>query len=342
MKRITAVIASNTMNNWDVLSQGIILGDDEYQVVFHRDPRMSINESGVHFNFDIVVNDGNLTIDDIAISELVPAQAIHTIRRYNKVEQQLRLLNYVTSHKQYLADRSGSFKNFYPVITHHHHQSMGLTHLINPSNPVVIKPLDGARGIGQFLIDPKKVPLIAVIDILDRYRVGRLNAEDVLPALKKYDPELRYATAGENREGEGLSVILSQGYCIQSYIPTIAEEYRLITGSGGAIAYCQKRTVRKASNSDFAQATGSDANSCVGSDVCDIESVLAKKDLKELGELTRDVIGPLSSIDLFLTEDGKWGIFEYCNQFGIKGVPFETTRKMHADLLYGLIKRAGL
>ena len=32
---------------------------------------------------------------------------------------------------------------------------------------------------------------------------------------------------------------------------------------------------------------------------------------------------PLHSVDLFVTEDGKWGIFEYAYEFGTKAVPTE-------------------
>lgn len=342
MKRITAVVNVHAMNNWDCLGQGVILGNNEYEVIFHRDPRMSIIDGKVKFNFDVVITDGKLEIEGVGLENLVPANRRHTIKRYNKIEQQTRLLACVDLN---IADGEAEefiFENFQPVIMHYQRQSSGLSCLVDPSNLVVVKPIDGARGIGQFLVDPSKIPLAVVVDVLDRFRNDRIEAKDVLSALRKYDPELKYSTAGENSEHEGLLAIYSQGFCIQDYIPNIKAEYRLITGYGDSPTYCQKRTVRAADATNFAQATGSETNSAKGDDICDVEHVLKGADYEGLMEFIKTVIGPLSSVDLFVTEDGKWGIFEYCNQFGIKGVPIKTVQRMHKDVLLGLIKKAQL
>jgi len=341
MKHISAVIPSHSMNNWDILGQGIILGENEYRVTFHRDPRMSIMHGKVNFNFDIIVNDGLLTIDDMKVENLVPVNRIHTIRRYNKVEQQTRLLARVAFERESDEDRD-LFKNFVPVVMHHQRQSSGATLLVNPTDKVVVKPLDGARGIGQFLIDPTVIPLSVIVDLLDTFRRDQITREDVLKKLHKFDPQLKYATAGEKYEGEGFDAIKSQGFCVQDHINNIKSEYRLITGHNGEIVYCQRRSIRSQTEDGFRQATGSETNSAKGTDIMSINDVLSADDREALLELTTTVIGPLSSIDLFITMDNKWGIFEYCNQFGIKGVPPKLVEKMHADMLMKMIRTAGL
>lgn len=340
MKRINAVVVSHAMNNWDVLGQGIVLGDKEYEVYFHRDPRMSITNGHARFNFDVVVNDGSLKIDGMDIQNLIPTRRVHTIKRYNKVEQQMRLLAAVELNSD--EENKALFTNFYPLVMHHNPQMNGFSQLINPENHVVVKPLDGARGIGQFLIDPEKLPLAVVVDALDGLIRDRVAMEDVLPTLRKFDPTLKYATAGEKDDNEGLVAIKSQGFCIQDYVPNIKLEYRLLTGQDGEIAYCQRRDIRNKSTEGFAQATDSEANSAKGSDIVSIRDVLSGADLEGLQELVQTVIGPLSSVDLFITEDEQWGIFEYCNQFGMKGVPIGLAQTLHSELLLNLIKRAGL
>ena len=340
MKRINVVVASHAMNNWDVLSQGMSLDNGEYEVYFHRDPQMSINGGHARFNFDVVVNDGSLKIDGMDLQNLLPGRRVHTIKRYNKVEQQLRLLAAVELNSD--DENEHLFKNFYPLTMHHNPQLHGFSQLVNPDNRVVVKPLDGARGIGQLLIDPDKIPLTAVVDVLDGLKTGRTQLADVLPELHKYDPTFKYATSAEKFENEGLTAIQSQGFCIQDYVPKIKLEYRLLTGQDGEIAYCQRRSIRDKDNTGLAQATGSETNSAKGNDICAINDVLGGSDLKGLRELVQTVIGPLSSVDLFITEDEQWGIFEYCNQFGMKGVPIGLAQALHAELLLSLIKKAGL
>ena len=337
MKRINAVVATHAMNNWDVLGQGVVVGD--YEVYFHRDPRMSIQDGRVRFNFDVVVDDGSLMIDKMKLHHLVPPRRVHTIKRYNKVEQQMRLLALVELNND--EENGFLFKNFYPLTMHHNPQMNGFSQLINPERPVVIKPLDGARGIGQFLVDPAMIPLTVVVDVLDGLVRGRVEIDDVLPTLRKFDPTFEYATSGEREENEGLHAIKSQGFCIQDYVPKIKLEYRLLTGQDGEIAYCQRRDIRSKNNTGFAQATGSEANSAKGDDIVAIRDVLSGSDLQGLQEMAR-LVGPLSSIDLFITEDEKWGIFEYCNQFGMKGVPIQLAQTLHSEMILSLIKRAGL
>lgn len=210
--------------------------------------------------------------------------------------------------------------------------------LVNPGSKVVIKPKDGARGIGQYLVDTDKVPFAKVMDAIDRFFKERYTEDQLIEALEKYKEGIVYSCSGENYDGEGLFCLRGQGYVIQSYVEGIDSEYRIITGGNSEIAYCQKRKIRKG-NDGFAQATGSDTDSVKGDDVVDIKTVLKPAALSGLKRLLKDVVGPLSSVDLFVTSPSNWGIFEFCNQFGMVGVPHQTARKIHVDYLSSIIAK---
>lgn len=329
MERVLIVV-SQLMNNFAIIHQGAVVGDK--QVFFHNDPRMSASGDVANFNFDIMITDGTLKIDGIPAENITPPHRLHLNKRYNKFEQALRINNVAAAQKD-----DPDFSTFVPVKSWWNIQSRGASNLINPTGKVVIKPADGARGIGQLLIDPAKIPMVVAIDALDRYRLRKYTEEQFLRELMKFDPDFTYSTASEYEINEGLESLKVQGYVIQSFIDNVSAEYRLLTDKDSRVAYCQRRTIRK-DTEGFPQATGSDTNSISGEDIVDIASVMEPGQHRALCTLLERVVGPMSSIDLFTTSDGGWGIFEYCNQFGIKGVPMELTERMHREFLQKLIE----
>ena len=326
MERVYIVV-SKFMNNFWSLHQGIVIAGK--QVFFHNDPQLSIIDGAEYFNFDYMITDGNIEINGIEASRIVPPERLVMVKRYSKVEQAMRLNHY---------SRRPEFgkENFVPIKTWLHPQAMGASNLVSPTGKVVIKPKDGARGIGQFLVDTSKIPFAVMIDALDRYIKDVYKKVDLFKELNKYDPDMCYSVAGEQREDEGLGAIKSQGYIIQSFVDNILAEYRVITDRDGTPSYCQQRSIR--GDKDFPQATGSDTNSILGDDVVLLSSVLPEDQLNDFKAMSAAVVGPLSSIDLFVTKDGKWGIFEYCNQFGIKGVPAQVVANLHTDFVEDLIQ----
>lgn len=329
------IVISRMMNNFGILPQGVVIAGK--QVFFHNDPRMGADGDTIHFNFDYMITDGTINIDDGPNAEsIVPPNMLVVNKRYNKFEQMSRLRNFATEQA-----KKGKFNidEFVVPGVWYNRQPSGMSNLVIPKDEtVIVKPADGARGIGQFLLKLDKIPFVVFIDTLDRYRTSKITEEQFWLALNKFPGCYVYSTAGEHREHEGLVALKQQGYVVQSFVKDVCTEYRLLTDLDGKIAYCQVRGIRDKGQSEFPQATGSETNSIEGDDIVPIEEVLSKRTLKDLNAIASNVVGPLSSIDLFLTEDGRWGIFEYCNQFGIKGVPMETTYKLHYDFVERLIK----
>jgi hypothetical protein len=318
------------MNNFWVLHQGIVINNK--QIFFHNDPQLSVIDGEEHFNFDFMISDGTLKINEIAAERILPPHMVFVNRRYSKTEQAMRINNYV---KRTAGRLQFNDDDFVKIKSWVHSQALGLSSLVNPSGKVVIKPNDGARGIGQFLVDTDKIPFAVMIEALDKYIKGMSTSKELFEELNKYDPDMAYSTRGEHHVDEGLSGLKTQGYSIQSFVDNIESEYRIITGAQSEIAYVQKRNVYNADG--FPQASGSNTNSILGEDIVSIESVLSSKQIHDLSALARDVIGPLSSLDLFVTKDKKWGVFEYCNQFGIKGVPANTVANLHKQFISNII-----
>ncbi len=319
------VVVSPMMNNFDILPQGVEIGEN--RVYFHRDPKMSIIDGTSHYNFDLMISDGTTMIGDSLAHEILPPKMCKVHRRYGKLEQGV-LLNRIAED-----DGNG---NYLPVRTWLNPIKGGLGTLVNPGTKVVIKPRDGARGIGQYLVDPTKVPLNKVVGNIDALIEGTLDHPSFVQKMKSLGEGVIYSSGKEKYEGEGLDCLQGQGYLVQSYVENITAEYRLLTDHFGDIAYCQKRSIRNDS-SGYPQATGSESDSVSGDDIVDIVEVLNARDLSTLRRMVKELIGPLSSIDLFVDDGFGWGVFEFCNQFGMVGVPYQRAFMLHKDYLHSLI-----
>ena len=314
MKRVIVAISLEMMNQWDALEQGCIIG--EYEVVFHSNPRMTIRKDRTFFNFDFAIDCGQTKIDGYLMSSVVPKDRLVIIPRFNKVEQHLRLREAVDNALLHDIDLS----NFVAIDIYHNSQTNGNTHLLDIDVPVVVKPLDGARGIGQFLVRKPSGVLIKIVDAVNAVRHKRLAASEVIASLSAYSDRFVYSTKGERVPFEGIAAIAEDGICIQGFVPDIIGEYRLITDADCKIVYCQRRDiVTVVTNEDrgFPQAVGG------GGDIHDeipLEKVVREEEVEAIEYLAKAVVGPCSSIDLFVTADKRWGFFEYCNQFGVIGV----------------------
>lgn len=327
MKRIVVAISLKMMNQWDVLEQGTVIGGHE--VIFHSDPRMTIRKDRTFFNFDLAIDDGTTKIDGFSLSSIVPKNRLIIIPRFNKVEQHLRIRTAIDDALLFDID----FSDFKSVNMYHNSQTNGSSHLQAIDEPVVIKPLDGARGIGQFLVKQPSYALLKIVDAICAMRQGRLKEEEVIESLDKYSDGFTYATSGERQPHEGMTALKIDGMCIQEFIPDISHEYRLITDADCKIVYCQNRKIKVDAIEDFPQAIGSAGTI---DDEVPIEKVVKESAVEAIEYLAKNVVGPCSSIDMFVTKNGEWGFFEYCNQFGIVGV----RTKVVKGVCEGLILKA--
>lgn len=320
-KRTIVITTHSNINNFDVLGCHLELSDD-INVMFHQQPKMQSDDYGQQFNFDIMISPFKF-IGGYDYSELLPAHRFVNLPLLGKTEQAAKLRNYVAQ-----------FKNDNTFIPVHTWQiGMGDVNYPRAFGHVVIKPFSGARGVGQYTVDLSRISLQVVSKVLKGIVAPNNTKQDILAALKPFDGAVVPHWGKENHEGEGIDLLQSNGMMAQSIVEDVVSEYRVITNSYGEPEYWQKRTINN-QQSNLPQASG--GGSLINKDNIRAHVFVNETDAILFKNICKNVIGPMNSVDLFVTKEG-WGIFEYSNQFGITGVPNTTARKLHVDFIRKLV-----
>lgn len=335
-KYTVTVVPNRLINNFDVLGCSIRLTED-IEVKFHRDPIINMDGTRIKANFDMYIGNGDAESERWR-KMLAPHQFID-LPRYDKFTQALRLQRGIQAYEK--TDHPGDH-GFIPVQTWFTGLNSG-NNYPPVAGKMVIKPQDGARGAGQWLVDTNFVNLqYFSAKLTDFVSDVRSNGDEVVVKekletfLAKFDGHVSYHSGGEHYATEGFTMLSDQGAVVQSLVPDIEHEFRLITGVDGSPVYCQRRKIRD-NESKLPQATG--GGFVIDHDaVMDWEDLLGSNRRHALRWLCQNVIGPMNSLDLFKTKDGGWGILEYCNQFGVSGIPQDIARDMHINYLYKVVK----
>lgn len=325
MSKTIVLAIDEKMDNFAVLGNrfDISRGGDCYSVYVHNNPIVNQTAAGVSMNFDILF-DGGYGRKDWA--DILPQRHHRLNKRYSKDIQAIKLAEF---HMGWVRRADRPEPRFINIPT----WSVGWNRRNYPeqADAVVVKGKDGARGIGQFVVNTNYVNLDYFLKRLDSllkvpYNEGLLN-----DFIEQFGGHVTYGKGDENKPGEGLESLRDNGYFVQSLVINIDAEYRVLTDKDGKPAYIQRRKVRD-DESGFPQATGSGS-------VIDRASIITVTDFFETTRVHREffealcsgVVGPVSSVDVFTTAGGGWGIFEYCNQFGISGVPLDVAMRLHFD-----------
>jgi hypothetical protein len=275
-----------------------------YDVSVHSDPKWVMQEGLPCFNFDILI-----TGDDKWVG-IVPKDQLFLTKRLSKTRQAIAInqfLRTANTHKALIVPTYGS--NWGDK----YHPSYLGTEL---TGKIVIKPEDGARGLCHFVVDFDQVSVGPFL----RDLYGKTKIADM---AEKYAPHA-HLSHGQAWDDEESQQVKDEGnFTFQRFVDNIATEVRILTNHVSDVGYA---CIRSRIGDEYKQATSATPI------LEDIKSI----DGKVLGEmfgdpaeyaifcqLLEEVIGPMQSVDLFFTEDGRWGICEYCNQYGIAGVPRE-------------------
>lgn len=203
------------------------------------------------------------------------------------------------------------------------------------SGNYVLKPLSGARGIGQFLVNNNESKVKLEASVL----ISKLaNCKDDLSSiLDNPNWNVIYNTHGENSENEGLNALRDQGVFLQEYIDNIEDEYRVLTDGEGELTYIQKRFRRE---DKFRQAIGSDPSD--NSNVCPNVRERISHALGFIAAAAKELdIDPgLMSFDFFTVQGtGDVGILEMSTQYGFEGVPRDLVLNITRDYFTKVIVR---
>jgi len=323
MKNRTFVVAIDpNMDNFSVLGLRHTLknGND---VVVHNDPAMNMQGAETVFNFDVYIS-GKRGFDPILVS--APRHRLIVVPRHTKSVQAALL-------QKAVADFDGTPQHGFRHVPTWINGWGGRNYPCS-TDRMVVKPGDGARGIGQFTVSTQNVNMDYFLKQLNKLVEGEHTQEKLDEFLSQFNGNVKYHTGSENFPLEGLGALKEDEIVVQEVIENIVKEYRVITDKNSRPAYWQER--RRPVGQNFPQATG-------GGAIIDHNALIMLVDIPScinvalLEHLCRNVIGPLSSIDLFVTGDGSWGIFEYCNQFGISGVPQDVAFNLHAEFMQDIV-----
>lgn len=203
---------------------------------------------------------------------------------------------------------------------------------------VVVKPTDGARGIGQIVADMDKVTPAALMILIK----SADDKENFLSNIEALAPHVEYHI-GHGELEEGLTSLVEQGFFVQQQVPDVSEEFRLILDKDSTVAmsFKRKRDLKpldpERNAFEYKQATGvtyfrEETKPC-GEYALSIHR-------EEIEMLLKELNIPLNSVDLFFTSSGKWGIFEYCPQFGTEGIDqqiMEPFLRQQIEKLLGIV-----
>lgn len=285
-----------------------------YDVSVHSDPKWVLQEGLPCFNFDILIT------GDAKWKGIVPDDRLFLLKRLSKTRQAIAInqfLRQAKTHKALIVPTYGS--NFGDK----YHPSYLGTEL---TGKIVIKPEDGARGLCHFVVDFDKVSVGPFLR--DLY-----GATTIADMAEKYAPHA-HLSHGQAWDDEESQKVKEEGnFTFQRYVENIKAEVRILTNHVSDVGFA---CVRSRVGEEYKQATSATTMLDHIEELNDLELLSMFGDVGERDvflKLLEEVIGPMQSVDLFFTEDGRWGICEYCNQYGIAGVPRQYAVSSIADFV---------
>lgn len=264
----------------------------DYRIMFHRAPHVEISEGEANCNFDYHVDFG-LHPDEISSLYLgkkyihLPRQTrtaqMATIDKFNKTKMSdIRIhapFSYVASF--------GEDVSVIPMAR------FGIPR----AESVVLKHQYGARGSNQIIV-PKHL-LSSVLNGI----AGRTGAE-----IKKRFPTLIYSPMPNP---DKVLFESTNAIFVCDYIEDVSREYRVLVA--GDDLYLRQREI---SHGDYPQAN-LDLRSTKPIHYRPIHKTLDEKQIKLLKGFVDYAGIKFGSIDVYVTDKRRLGIFEYSNEFGI-------------------------
>lgn len=313
MKQIVVAYTDiDQINNHELMFPSTFVNDlvqnENIQILVHKDPHCAIVGDKALTNYDFVVSS---TPQPDLVRNVV-------IERYSKPVQAARLVEY--------AEHKFNFPHFRPVRTWNDSIALQNDCSAYHTDKVVIKYIHGARGICQLFVG--EVDGVNKYTLMKRFGEAmtsfRKKALD-LPSAEEFNnafrehlkTEFQYKAVWTGLEemdyqNKGVEYLDPRYYFMQEYCADISAEYRVLVGVDKELHFF-RRGIR--SDRPFPQATGTRA-SMYSHEIANVSQTLNS----EIREFLLTAIPAMNSADLFLVEKAGhtfYGIFEYCNQFGM-------------------------
>lgn len=213
---------------------------------------------------------------------------------------------------------------------------------------VIIRPQLGACSIGLIVLDTKVTSIGSVnrLIIEGDFQAGATPTSTNLTIKKKFE-ELPgspvYCSEGDTVPLQGMT-LLKERYFIQEYVDNIKTEYRIIIGADNRPVYAIQReryVYGQLDGTDLAYGRSKAVG--VGNSFPTLrEAGIPDYVEEEFNHLLQSADFALHSFDLFLTDDGQWGVFEFSNEYGVESVPHDLTIQEARTYIENIIERVSM
>lgn len=280
-----------------------------HTAMFHSAPLVDFDGRHVIRNFDYHFDfrlKGNRFHKD-----LLPNRYFH-FPRLKRMTQYIKLFHF---NEQASGGLVPIFIPEFYTATQKHGEHVAITNFSLPkSDKVVIKEQFGARGSNQVVVPSNMVTTLL------KHSKGLTMAE-----VKAKFPDLIYS------EGTNMDAVFFNkpaDLFMSELVPKVKNEWRLLVG--GRRIYGRERMIKQG---PYPQANlDHDVFPTVQTvNYSPIEEMFDKDLVDTLHAMVDFINLPLGSVDLFLTEDGRYGIFEYSTQFAFVGADNHFVRQLILD-----------
>jgi len=331
----TCVVIINNLyllNNFECVGPSFIDGDTRF-VITDASPVCQQDEAGKMIsNYDLLIGtwrdaciDGNMLPIDIALP------------RYGKFEQSMMLSDIAESLTN---DSSIALRYYRPVKCYNKSSASPLRgRAILPGwkdKKLYIRFSHGARGVGNCIFDTSRANLHAFLLVLSKG-----SQDDLQKFAHAASFNIGMVAHNETIVSE-LENRKTQDLVVTEVIDNIICESRVCLDYRSKVYFTEIRRVRKnvpkmSIGTDAATAAKFDIPQFYDNGDQPIETIFGSEfyipnslEFRASGrtfpadhtlqmryeiETFLSKLPPMNSVDLFFTEDGKWGIFEFCNQF---------------------------
>lgn len=296
------------IQNKNITSLDVIPSEFRYQINNEMIHFISVGAYGEH-----EVTDGEFIGCDLVISSVFSNDVTSTC--IQKVAG-IRIINIDRFNKStYNAifnanARELRLNKYQPVIVN----SAANSFVPEPTKQYILRYKLGARGIGMILLDPNGASIEKINGILCSTASGRATVN----ALNENGVQI--STEGAWTD-ECLVTCIPQSTSqmdVVEFIPNVQNEWRVMTDYRGRPSLVVERKFHM-SEAGFKQARGNGLDKVKALTLT--RSTIPKEIQKELTKLIIQCKLPLHSLDVFMTKEGNWGLFEGCPEFGHTSLP---------------------
>lgn len=342
------VCYSNAIDQWGTLPPCFITVDGKYEVMMHDSLKTWIEPKGITFNADLALvstyNLDPLLHPMVYMNDEYHPSNLIMFRRANKTAQNCLINGTGIGMK---------FKKHQPVMVYDSSNTKTNNSVWGylPDGQYVLKPSDGARGVGQLVVNLGKggIQIATMARLYDALK--KMDASDVylnyqkwLDEVAKYEPHVQYFK-GHGSLQEGVSALHEQSLTIQRRVDNVAEEFRVLVNHDSTELNWFKRRLDNTVGAgvknlfDYKQATGAveTADAVQHVDESVIFDLYGRTAINEIKKLCQNLKLGMNSLDVFFTTDGKWGIFEYSPQWGAVGMDPTWLHTFMSDNLSALL-----